>query len=207
MTEKEIKKLKQLLDAIESPEQSSELDQRILAEASQQIDNQTVTTSWFQSAASGAIAISLTVGLLFLFSQMILPEPAYETLMADVVENENTVQTKLKAEKLSSNDSAMLRVQKPSHDIASHNDLSERYSLPSSELLLGVIRFSKDRNQRLAEQEVEIALSEIGDFLNQGALESARERYHQLREFCDDCGLPESLEALAKLQTQFNFQG
>lgn len=207
MTEKEIKQLKQLLESSDANQPSTELDQRILAKAEQHqqklnYKSESSFRGWLQPVASGVIAVSFTVALLFVFSQIILPEPA-QVQVLDVSNNQDQAEPSQAEE----TQAVVISVEKPQQQISARDDLSKRYVLPSSELLLSVMQFSKQRNRRLAEQEVEIALSEIGDFLNKGAFDSARERYHELRQYCDDCGLPESLEALAQLEHQLNHQG
>lgn len=212
MTEKEINQLKKILDSNKPRETPKSLDQTVLSEAESQrqqykAGKQSFVQSVMQPFASGAIAICCTAALLFVFSKVIIPQGLHQQQLAQPSEIKG-VELKVEKAKLTDSEPMIVTNQlQPAHPSSTREGLAERYNLPSSELLLSVMKFSKERDRQLAEQQVTIALNDINIMLKVGALDSARERYHQLREYCDDCGLPESLEALAQLEINFNAQG
>ena len=207
MTEQQIGKLKALLESSNEVENSPELDEKILKRSKRptQVTDYTVwgrTYSWvLGNTATAFSALMLTAIMMFGLAEMIsvtAPE-------APIAETPNQFQVPTDTEQDDSKQNRSYAgyvepTKRPEKFAGSSNfddDLLSDITLPSTQQLLDNMRLPMSQDRLNAEQTITHALAEINHLLKDGNLRNARLRYQKLREGCQPCKLPQTLEALA----------
>ena len=213
MTEQQIDKLKTVLEASSQKQTTPELDEKILHHAKvraelQQNIAQSANSRPSQSGPFGNFAIAFsalvcTVAILFGLAEMTsvtepsfsLNEPTDKSIaLIDVAQTTQQAQTPTIVEAL----------KRPAEEASSSifdEEVIAEIVLPSARQVVDGIQFNISQDRQYAEQVISQALGDINQLLNAGNLATARRRYQQLREGCTSCSLPQTLEALARINT------
>lgn len=213
MTEQQVKKLKDLLDATDAPINSAELDSRIMRAASTQAEQRNrshrdnkpflgfMSSSLFTAAV---LSLLMTAGVFIALSQIVNTgnQSNIAAQSKTAIEINFGSGAALKAHKPVSSDSTQVAVRldelspTPTDSSQTRDQILAQMSLPDGQDVLGGMEFLLEADRVLAEQSVQLAMSDIRTMIGQGQLKSARERYERLRQSCDVCSLPSTLEAL-----------
>jgi len=210
MTKQQVKHLKTLLDSSAVEESSKELDEKILRAANAQIEqNRRDKTQKNRSLlifrsrgtfGAAALSVVLTIGCFWGLSQLFKADEAYaplvirsEKVKIDVVEGSNVATPK----ELIIDDTHQLNNPLDVPESADARDLIlADMDLPRTQDLLSSIYVEQASDRVFMHNNIIAAMDDIRDMLNGGRLDKARQRYEELRQLCDGCRLPESLEAL-----------
>lgn len=199
MTEHQINQLKSILSDSKLGPNSAELDERILQAAKQQQHQvRTAKPSLFSltylQPAIFAVVITVCtfIGMGYVVSNKNEANLAFEPSPDLKMENTPVLEV---IEPISRPN----RIEVTKRPVLSKQAMDQillALELPDSSELIAEMEFSVDVDQSQVAENLYLALSDIREMIHMGELDDARERYAQLRESCDDCDLPGSLEAL-----------
>jgi len=219
MTDEQINKLKTLLESSSQRHDNPELDEKVLQQAKQQAElNQDRHTralnqsGWpLGNTAIAFSALALTTAILFSLAEMTavkesdyVAEDAFE-ITESAVELANTRKPEAAA-KPSFVEPPVPPTQANQPSIFEQEILAE-IVLPSAGQLVDGMHFNITQDRQRAEQVITQALADINQSLVAGNLATARKRYQQLLEGCTVCTLPQTLEALAKINSNYSGSG
>ena len=219
MTDEQINKLKTLLESSSQKQANPELDQEILQQAKLQSElnqNQHSKASsesgWsFSNAAIAFSALAFTTAILFSMAEMTsVKESDYAA--------EDTFEITESAPELATTDKPEATIkpsfvepaappEKTNQSSIFDQEILAEIELPSAGQLVDGMHFSISEDRQHSEQVINQALADINQSLNAGNLATARKRYQQLREGCVVCTLPQTLEALAKINSNYSGSG
>jgi len=226
MTEQQFEDLKLLLDRSPTPPNSEQLDKQIIGAARRRASdvklraktNNRVVELLRQFSSNNAVAtvaVSLTVTFVVfsVMSQMafLYQAPDQNSVVGtkDTSQDQRrdnsadiaiSIEQTQQASKAAASSDAIPRIaQAPMVNTSrlSKNEILADLVLPTAETLLQGAEFSKDGERALASASVTTALTDINNYIRQGKLENARDRYDRLRRSCMACSLPSTLDALA----------
>jgi hypothetical protein len=80
------------------------------------------------------------------------------------------------------------------------------FELSYTEALLAELSFKFKQNTGFDQNNINVAIADIGSLIKVGEFNDARKRYHDLRTECDGCDLPDSLEALVLAAQRFKIE-
>jgi len=223
MTEQQFEKLKELLHSSDASDNSNQLDQKILSAAHQQAvqakqeqQNQRAhrrMMSWLTSILqagliqAAVLSVTLTLALFFVFGQIIHADAP--VLLSNDFSTHNDVRNQnlpVITFTRSNNRVANSNIETQTHSfevldapemVSSRDQLLEQMQLPDIDTLLDDMIFDDQNDRQLAQSTITLAISDINSMLNTGELETARQRYAELKKSCEVCELPDTLEALA----------
>ena len=215
MTEQQFEKLKTMLQSSDAPENSPELDSSILGAAKQQAEqyqqsekrtsSKNNSTNWFVSLLQGSYAqaavlsVALTLAVFFGLGQMLKPDS--DDLFAHTNgQKDHTEITFVVPQKSSvlTHQTPLIpdALPEPLITDAREQILAQMNTLNVGELL-DSMNFDQQKDRQFAESLVILAMTDIQFMLKNGKLNNARQRYVELKERCDVCRLPNTLDALA----------
>jgi len=208
MTERQIENLKKLLMNSKVTEDTPELDDKILTAAKQHAKNLTRQSNWsllqFGTLSSVTLSIAFTVTLFFGLNQ-ILNINAPSEIQA---QHNAEVNVALLANKQKATQPSASVITHPNELIKKlgvvsapeaqpvRDQILAQLELPNTQDILATMSFQLQEDHKLAENSINFAMSDIRQLISGGQLDKARVRYAQLREMCDGCTLPNTLEAL-----------
>lgn len=221
MTDEQFNRLKTLLNASSQQTATPELDKKILQQArlatelqktekqQPEAPNDKVWANLSWPIGNTAIAFSAlfcTAAILFGLAQVTsVSEPDF-ALKNTIDETEHSADVaQIEKPKLAPRPSFITPSKQPtSHLTPSIFDqkILAEIELPSAQQMVDRIHFTIAQDRQRAEQVIGQAMTDINQLLNAGNLATARQRYQQLRKGCTPCALPQTLEALARINTK-----
>jgi len=208
MTEQQIRQLQELLDSSDALENSSELDATILRAAKANVRN--ADTNRFSSLSifglispsvftAVAASLVLTVGVFIMMSQVIITDKELKVVKDSPMPVElefspNKVTDKVDPARALNRPRTV--AQTPTSSMQARDQILADMSLPDVRQVISTMEFSLDADRALAQQSLQLAMNDIRSMIGQGRLNNARQRYERLRESCEVCTLPNTLEAL-----------
>jgi len=213
MTEQQIKQLKEILDLSQCAENSSELDQRILQAAQAKTllsesdnDEKSTWVNGFKRILAHGFSQAAVASLIFTFALFL--GMGYVTKV-----DNNSISTKQQlgleeyidiTDKKDNKKTTQIAISKPDFIINQapqtenmRDALLAKMTIPNTQLLLDDTQFPQLSDRDLARDAINMAMNDIQFMINQGAFNEARLRYARLKESCQGCSLPESLDAMA----------
>ncbi len=215
MTEHQIETLRNLLAGSNAVSNSEELDNKILEHARASVAAKPRREGWLSGIGfltPAMLAIVLTLGLFFWMGQLVsvdqvqvAKQSPIEALEFDHV-NDSGVNTL--EEHISSIDrpERVAVLPRPEQTQAANNILFE-YELPTTEALLANMILAPDLDSNEVEHSITLALSDIQIMIHQRQFDDARIRYAMLKQSCQGCRLPNTLEALVMADSSFTKPG
>ena len=227
MTEQQFEKLKTLLDSSHAPDNSTQLDNKILSAAKQNIAQPThnrvqessksnlriSSVSWFARffqtglIQSAVLSVTLTLALFFVLGQILKTDPEKSYVKKPVSEYEHSsqalseIQFATQEESVAANLDTPITVVNtplPEPDFSDPRDqILAQMSVPDIQALLNDMNFNQQSDRQFAQSLISLAMSDIQFMLEVGNLDNARQRYAQLKQNCNVCTLPNTLEELA----------
>ena len=199
MTEQHEQLLKQWLNSSKVHNPSSETDEAILQRAkteSKRTDSP-VETSWLNSTAMAFSALTITIITLFTLGQLTSPTEVEQEYVNRAI-TDNIEQATTHVDPNPTENIALTQgVQKPSVSLDFGAHAGSDFELPSTQQVLQKIPLFANQDRVQTARLISNALIEINQMLVAGDLKTARQRYQRLRQRCDSCELPSTLEALA----------
>jgi len=221
MTEKDIHFLKKKFQTSKHLKPSSDLDQKILNKSKSHIeglDTDLIQKKGFnytnlQPYTAVALSFCMVATVFFGLSQLLDEQHN----AADIVESSHNKsnQFTIIAESLSSTKSDVskksisqinelarpTRVKQPSiiNTESTRNKILSQLELPSIDILISTMSFEFSQDRINAVESITLAMQDINQMIGTGDFNNARERYERLRQSCDYCQLPDSLDEFAKI--------
>ena len=203
MTEQQLNRLKQHLDS--SAELTpSNLDNDILKAAQQQLGQNTEnkqTNSWINRlikssfAQAGLVSVGLTMLFFVSFALLVKPNSSpsieSESYVIEFEYGKKAPQTAIK----NTSEHIVEELEMPKTQ-QGRDQLLAQLTLPDVDELLAGIGFEDHQDHAHTKSLINIAMSDIRFMLDNDRFDNARLRYAQLKQRCEDCPLPDSLEAL-----------
>jgi len=226
MTEKQIEQLKKILADSTLADSSTELDNAILMSARESakqplaekkaVSDQAMRAQagFFESLPvsflrSASLAIVFTVGTFVVMGQLVSVDENIASFDDAVIE-ENEV---LSNEPVYKPNRTIIILPEnvalePAPSRLSRDQILMNFELSDTEELLAKLSLkfepsTKPNNDGLFGTAVQIAMLDIDSMIQTGELDDARQRYSDLKTDCDDCGLPDTLEALVIASQEF----
>ena len=199
MTERELNEITRLLNQDAHPNANPELDRTILVAAEQYAQTQQAKRSILTRNAwvpAMSLALVMTVGLLVGMSAWVSPIAPKAPLTGQTLPINVTTPARTQSD--DKVDRSMVTVSEPpqlSHT-AQSDDVLTSYPLPDTETVLAAMQFDVESQRVVASEQVQLALHDLNQLIQRGALHDARQRYQRLRETCLSCELPSTLELL-----------
>ena len=199
MTERELNEITRLLNQDAHPNANPELDRTILVAAEQYAQTQQAKRSILTRNAwvpAMSLALVMTVGLLVGMSAWVSPIAPKAPLTGQTLPINVTTPAQTQSD--DKVDRSMVTVSEPpqlSHT-AQSDDVLTSYPLPDTETVLAAMQFDVESQRVVASEQVHLALHDMNQLIQRGALHDARQRYQRLRETCLSCELPSTLELL-----------
>lgn len=199
MTERELNEITRLLNQDAHPNANPELDRTILVAAEQYAQTQQAKRSILTRNAwvpAMSLALVMTVGLLVGMSAWVSPIAPKAPLTGQTLPINVTTPARTQSD--DKVDRSMVTVSEPpqrSHT-AQSDDVLTSYPLPDTETVLAAMQFDVESQRVVASEQVHLALHDMNQLIQRGALHDARQRYQRLRETCLSCELPSTLELL-----------
>ena len=199
MTERELNEITRLLNQDAHPNANPELDRTILVAAEQYAQTQQAKRSILTRNAwvpAMSLALVMTVGLLVGMSAWVSPIAPKAPLTGQTLPINVTTPAQTQSD--DKVDRSMVTVSEPpqlSHT-AQSDDVLTSYPLPDTETVLAAMQFDVESQRVVASEQVQLALHDLNQLIQRGALHDARQRYQRLRETCLSCELPSTLELL-----------
>ncbi|GHA03712.1 hypothetical protein GCM10008090_11110 [Arenicella chitinivorans] len=199
MTERELNEITRLLNQDTHPNASPELDRTILAAAEQYTHKQQIKRSFLSRNAwvpAMSLALVMTVGLLVGMSAWVAPTAPEAPLTGQTLPI--NVSTPTQTQSSDDVDRTVATLSEPPllNHSAQSDDVLTSYPLPDTETVLAAMQFDLQSQREAASEQVQLALHDMSQFIQRGALHDARQRYQRLRETCLSCELPSTLELL-----------
>ena len=201
MTEHQLNRLKQHLDS-SSESTPSNLDNDILKVAQQQLEQNTEnkqTHSWLNRliksnfAQAGLASVALTMLFFVSFALLVKPNSSpsieSESYVIEFEHGKKAPQTAIK----NSSEHIVEELEMPKTQ-QGRDQLLAQLALPDVDALLAEMNFDEDQGH--VKSLINIAMSDIRFMLDNDRFDNARLRYAQLKQRCEDCPLPDTLEAL-----------
>ena len=218
MTEQQFEKIKELLDASKPAQSSTELDNKILTMAAQQLDQdkqQQVrgqifagsfkkVLSWLQKftqngiAQAAVLSTALTLVVFVGMAQLLKVEQGSSFTASEQTTLEFKVSSKIVNETLPARTKVALptiEFEMPETQQARDQILASM-PLPDINSLLNDVVSQDSRDRQFTQSVVSVAMKDIRFMLDNGQLDDARVRYAKLKKRCTECSLPDTLEAL-----------
>jgi hypothetical protein len=199
MTERELNEITRILNQDTHANASSELDRTILAAAEQYTNSQQAKHSFLRRNAwvpAMSLALMMTVGLLIGMSVWVSPTAPKQTLVEQTIPLDVNTDTHTRPAK-DLDRSAVAVSDPPIHrQTMQSDDVLTSYPLPDTATVLAAMQFDLQSQRQAASEQVQLALHEMSQLIQRGALHDARQRYQRLRETCLSCELPSTLELL-----------
>ena len=227
MTEQQFEKLKTLLNSSRAPENSTELDHKILGaakyniersahrheEASESISHTSLIASWFARffqrglIQSAVLSVTLTLTLFFVLGQILKTDQESSYAKNPLRSNENNtgllldIQLTKQEKNVSDNKGTPIieaQTTLPEPEVLDPRDqILAQMTVPDIQALLNDMNFNQQSDRQFAQSLISLAMNDIQFMLEVGNLDNARQRYAQLKKSCDVCTLPNTLEDLA----------
>lgn len=211
MTEHEVKALKSILDQAKPGVTPNELDQKILLAADEQAAYLKAKRSqkrWMGALREhqlpinlgpAVLSITMTAMVFFGLSKLFTVSPTETPVLTNNTPTEIIIETA--NEEITTLDDTELYPSDVFLDasplaINSRDQILAEIQLPSTDRMLQGMQFDQSSDRLLAMELVTQAMVDIRSLLVSGEFNRARNRFEQLRERCDVCTLPKSLEVL-----------
>lgn len=199
MTERELNELTRLLNQNTHSNASPELDRTILAAAEEYTSKQHTKRAFLSRNAwvpAMSLALVMTVGLLVAMSVWVTPTAPEAPLTGQTLPI--NVSTPTHTQSSDDVDRSMVTLSEPPllNHSAQSDDVLTSYPLPDTETVLAAMQFDLQSQRQAASEQVQLALHDMSQLIQRGALHDARQRYQRLRETCLSCELPSTLELL-----------
>ncbi len=229
MTEKQIEQLKRVLSGSsvydsELTDHSSQIDALILTAARETAETNRAKARakasllrtrarWsFSLLRSASLALVFTIGVFLVMGQMIkVNEPLVGTGAFEM-----KIDSTSGSKDISSSGQAAIEIpdhpaREPEPSRLSRDQILLNFDLAETQQLLTKLSLDFNRNSGSDHSEldaatVQLAMVDISSLIKTGELDDARQRYSELKTECDDCGLPETLEALVIVLQSFSNQ-
>ena len=201
MTEHQLNRLKKHLDS-SAESTPSNLDNDILKAAQLKLEQNTEnkqTHSWLNRlikssfAQAGLVSVALTMLFFVSFALLVKPNSSpnikSESYVIEFEHGKKAPQTAIK----NTSEYIVDELEMPETQ-QGRDQLLAQVALPDVDALLAEMGFDEDQGHE--KSLINIAMSDIRFMLDNDRFDNARLRYAQLKQRCEDCPLPDTLEAL-----------
>lgn len=208
MTEQQIENLRRVLSLSDEEQNSSELDEKILAVAKAKAPRTKphflinyFNVQSINFATSAAVSVLLTVGLFLGLSQILSVDDSFSN--TDELFHAKEAQTNKR--EISQPELVLEHelIARPLTESARDQILVDM-ELPEVSGLLDNMQFSIIEDRVIAQQAMLSAMEDIRYMVMNGGFNDARDRYDRLRRTCSVCTLPDTLEALVLNTASFS---